>query len=207
MIDAFPDLSTLLKFSISAAVLIVIPGPALLYLVSTSLIYGKVEAVKALFGIETGTLAHITLCATGIGAVAITYPSVLSIIQYIGIAYFAFTGFQILFARVPSVEEKEFKLKGSRSFEGGLILNLFNPKGLLFFTAFLPQFIDHQSGAYILQSFILGFVFIVIAIVIASTMILFSEQMRNRLVINPTRILRIKGLVFILISLITFILS
>jgi threonine/homoserine/homoserine lactone efflux protein len=154
-----PAPSTLLLFAAAALALVAIPGPNHLYIVTRSLSQGRRVGLASAFGVETGTLVHICAAAAGISAVIASSAVAFHTLRYVGAAYLAFLGVRALLrdddatrldgaaARGPSVR---------RAYFDGVLVNVFNPKTVLLFLAFLPQFIDPHRGAAATQVLVLG---------------------------------------------------
>ena len=142
-----PDPSTLIPFVIASAILVLIPGPAVLYIVSTGIGRGRRMALASMLGIETGALFHVAAAAVGLSAVVASSVVAYSVIKYAGGAYLIYLGIKTLRHRDDS---NPLKVPGATSaraaFKRGVIVNVLNPKLALFFLAFLPQFVTPDRG-------------------------------------------------------------
>ena len=160
-----PDSSTLLLFSAAAIALIVVPGPAVLYIVAQSIDRGRLAGIVSALGVATGGLVHVTAAAVGLSSLLVSSATAFNVVKYAGAAYLIGLGLWTLLRRreEESVEmPKERKL--SRRYWQGVVVNVLNPKTALFFFAFLPQFIDPEKGSAALQIGILGLVFVALAV-------------------------------------------
>jgi threonine/homoserine/homoserine lactone efflux protein len=160
-----PDSSTLLLFSAAAMALIVVPGPAVLYIVAQSIDRGRLAGVVSALGVATGGLMHVTAAAVGLSSLLVSSATVFNVVKYAGAAYLIGLGLWTLVRRreEESVEmPKERKL--SRRYGQGVVVNVLNPKTALFFFAFLPQFVDPEKGSAALQIGVLGLVFVALAV-------------------------------------------
>jgi len=160
-----PDSSTLLLFSAAALALIVVPGPAVLYIVAQSIDRGRLAGIVSALGVATGGLVHVTAAAVGLSSLLVSSATAFNVVKYAGAAYLIGLGLWTLLRRreEESVEmPKERKL--SRRYWQGVVVNVLNPKTALFFFAFLPQFIDPEKGSAALQIGILGLVFVALAV-------------------------------------------
>ncbi len=154
--------SSLLLFVTGAAVLLVIPGPAVTYVVSRSIGHGRAAGLVSVLGIVTGTLFHVVAAALGISALLASSAVAFQFVKYLGAAYLIYLGIKTLrrkderLVEADSGEKKLLRLYGQ-----GLLVNVLNPKTALFFLAFLPQFVDPARGHVTLQILQLGFLFAV----------------------------------------------
>ncbi len=147
-----PDASTLLLFSAAAMALIVVPGPAVLYIVAQSIDRGRLAGIVSALGVATGGLVHVTAAAVGLSSLLVSSATAFNVVKYAGAAYLIGLGLWTLLRRreEESVEmPKERKL--SRRYWQGVVVNVLNPKTALFFFAFLPQFVDPEKGSAALQ--------------------------------------------------------
>jgi threonine/homoserine/homoserine lactone efflux protein len=163
---SFPDASTLAVFSVAALVLLVIPGPAVLYIVSQSISRGRLAGLVSMLGIQAGGLVHVAAAAAGLSAILVRSALAFSIVKYAGAAYLVYLGLRRLLGReegAAACAPRERRLR--RLFAQGIVVNVLNPKTALFFFAFLPQFVDTDRGGVAFQILVLGIVFILLAIV------------------------------------------
>jgi threonine/homoserine/homoserine lactone efflux protein len=160
-----PAPTTLLVFAFAAGVLVVIPGPNHIYIVTRSIAQGRRVGLASALGVETGTLVHITAAAVGLSALIASSAVAFNFVRYLGAAYLAFLGLRALLTDHGAQLENGGPRTGSarRAYIDGILVNVLNPKVALFFLAFLPQFVDRSRGATTTQILVLGFVVFVIA--------------------------------------------
>jgi threonine/homoserine/homoserine lactone efflux protein len=152
--------SSLLLFVTGAAVLLVIPGPAVTYVVSRSIGHGRAAGLVSVLGIVTGTLCHVVAAALGISALLASSAVAFQFVKYLGAAYLIYLGIKTLRRTDEQlVEADNGETKLVRIYGQGLLVNLLNPKTALFFLAFLPQFVDPARGHVTLQIMQLGILF------------------------------------------------
>lgn len=159
-----PAPSTLVLFALAALVLVAIPGPNHVYIVTRSITQGRRAGLASAFGVETGTLVHITAAAIGLSAVIASSTVAFNIVKYLGAGYLLWLGLRTLLRAEPL--ELDTALTRSpirRIFAEGVIVNVLNPKVALFFLAFLPQFLDPGRGALPVQILVLGLILVVLA--------------------------------------------
>jgi threonine/homoserine/homoserine lactone efflux protein len=156
-----PSASNVSLFTGAALVLLLIPGPAVLYIVARSMEQGRLAGFVSDLGIHTATLIHILAAALGLSALLASSALAFSIVKYAGAAYLVWLGLKKIFGRVDSPDGGGGLVRHShaRLFRDGFIVNLLNPKTALFFFAFLPQFVDPERGHLAMQIAFLGFLF------------------------------------------------
>ncbi len=162
-----PDWPTLWLFGAAAAVLVVMPGPNTLYIITRSLQQGRVAGCVSSLGVMVGTLFHITATALGISAVLLSSAPAFNFVKYAGAAYLIWLGLRTMLTHKtpsPGAGPPPNKSLGG-IFCHGIMVNLLNPKTALFFMAFLPQFVDVERGTAALQICILGAVLVVLGAV------------------------------------------
>ena len=163
-----PELGNYLTFVAAAAALIVIPGPAVLYIIARSINQGRFAGLVSVLGIALGSLVHVVTAAVGLSAILMSSAVAFAIVKYLGAAYLIFLGIRTLWSghavaddgAIP-VERKSLQ----RVFWQGVVVNILNPKTALFFFAFLPQFANPAQGALGVQIVLLGMTFTTIAVV------------------------------------------
>jgi threonine/homoserine/homoserine lactone efflux protein len=160
-----PSPTTLLVFALAAGLLVVIPGPNHIYIVTRSLAQGRRVGLASAFGVETGTLVHITAAAIGLSALIASSAIAFNFVRYLGAAYLAYLGLRALLTdHAPQLEDGSQRAGSARrAYLDGILVNVLNPKVALFFLALLPQFVDANRGAAATQILVLGFVVFVIA--------------------------------------------
>ena len=161
-----PSLTALALFAIAAFALIIVPGPAVLYIVSQSVGHGRRGGLAAVFGVEIGAFVHVAGAALGVSAIIASSATAFSVLKYAGGAYLIVLGIK----RLRQSDSATSAVPGggrshSSIFKQGLVVSALNPKTALFFLAFLPQFVDPERGHVALQALVLGLVFIAIATV------------------------------------------
>ncbi len=162
-----PTLPTLLTFAIAATLLIIVPGPNVIYIITRGIDQGRRAAIASALGVETGMLFHIGAAVLGLSALVASSELVFNIVKYAGAAYLVWMGITSLRAKLSNLETPEFSRRAGyrRLFAQGLVVNVLNPKVGLFFIAFLPQFIDPGRGSSTFQILVLGAVFATIAVI------------------------------------------
>jgi len=160
-----PDASTFALFVVAALVLLVIPGPSVLYIVARSIEGGRTAGLVSVLGVQTGAMVHIAFAAVGLSAILASSAVAFSVVKWLGAVYLVWLGLRRIFGR--DEEEDDVAVEPaplSRVFLQGVIVNILNPKTALFFLAFLPQFVDPARGAAWTQILLLGATFVILAL-------------------------------------------
>jgi threonine/homoserine/homoserine lactone efflux protein len=152
-----PDPTTFGLFVAAALALLLVPGPAVFYVVARGVEGGRVAGLVSCLGIEVGTLAHAAFAAVGLSALLLSSAIAFVVVKWLGAAYLIWLGLKRLFGRgeeyaLAAVEPEPL----SRLFSQGVIVQVLNPKVALFFLAFLPQFVDPSRGDAWTQILVLG---------------------------------------------------
>ena len=174
-----PEPSTLLLFAASAALLVLIPGPNLVYIVTRSIEAGRRAGLASMVGVEAGTLVHVTAAALGLSALLGSSEVAFEMVRWAGVAYLVYLGVRALRARDIAPSAAPIGMR--RSVLEGLLVNVLNPKVSVFFLAFLPQFVDPLQGSAGTQVLVLGAVFLAIASLLDLVYVLGAALIGRRL--------------------------
>jgi threonine/homoserine/homoserine lactone efflux protein len=154
-----PDTHALWLFSLATLALLLVPGPAVLYIVTQSVDHGRLAGFVSVAGVHLGTLVHTFAAAVGLSALIVSSAVAFSVVKYAGAAYLVYLGIRRLLERAPPVEVASGSGSLARLFWRGALVNVLNPKTALFFFAFLPQFVDPESTVWS-QVVVFGFLFV-----------------------------------------------
>jgi threonine/homoserine/homoserine lactone efflux protein len=155
-----PSLSTYALFVATALAILAIPGPAVLYIVSRSIDQGRSAGLASMFGITSGTIVHVTLATVGLSSLILASRIAFDAVRFVGAAYLVFLGVRRLLTRRAEAEVEARPPRTRRDlYVQGLIVNLLNPKTIVFIFAFIPQFVDVNDGHVWLQIMLLGLTF------------------------------------------------
>jgi threonine/homoserine/homoserine lactone efflux protein len=145
---------------VAAILLLLTPGPAVLYIVARSIEQGRVAGLASVCGIATGTLVHVLAAALGLSALLASSALAFAVVKYAGAVYLIYIGVRRLKrADAPAAQINLPRRSLGRLYRDGFVVNLLNPKTALFFLAFLPQFVDPSRGAVATQIAFLGLLF------------------------------------------------
>jgi threonine/homoserine/homoserine lactone efflux protein len=163
-----PETSTLALFAVAAVTLLVIPGPAVLYIVTRSVDQGRAAGLASVCGIHVGTLVHVAAAALGLSALLVSSATAYDTVRWLGAAYLVWLGVRRLLARdedAPAAAGTGVRRPGLRRvFAQGVVVNVLNPKTALFFFAFLPQFVDTSRGSVPFQVVVFGVAFVLLGL-------------------------------------------
>ena len=160
------------------------PGPDTAYILGRSIAQGREAGVASALGICVGSIFHTCAAALGLSAILATSAVAFSAIKLLGGAYLVFLGIKMLLDRRKQLSlPSNFRRRTSTAaFRQGVVTNVLNPKVVLFFLAFLPQFIDPASNAKVLAFVTLGLTFVttgtIWCLILAWSASAFSERLR-----------------------------
>jgi len=161
-----PDLTHLPLFILASGILILTPGPAVLYIIARSVDQGRRAGLVSVCAIEVGNFMHVLAATLGLSALLLSSALAFTIVKYLGAAYLVYLGLRKLFTS-DTVQITDNRLPQSlrRTFSQGVVVATLNPKTALFFVAFLPQFVDPSKGGVAGQMLFLGCIFVMLAVI------------------------------------------
>lgn len=177
-----PDITTLIQFAVATMILAITPGPDMTLFVSRTLSQGRAAGFASLAGALFGTLIHTTLVAVGISALIVASPMAFLVLKIFGAAYLVFLAWQALTKGSAFSPQKKSgpEISLFRSWVAGLGVNLLNPKIILFFMTFLPQFVSAHDPNAPGKLFFLGVMFIVLSIPVTAPMVFAARKSSRR---------------------------
>jgi threonine/homoserine/homoserine lactone efflux protein len=163
-------------FVVSALILLLTPGPAVLYIITRSVDQGRKAGMASVLGVELGNSVHVLAATLGLSAVLLTSALAFGIVKYAGAAYLIYIGIRTLLRPPSKMEAVKIAAPKNigRTFRQGVLVAVLNPKTALFFLAFLPQFVDVGKGNVGQQFLFLGMLFVGMAVVTDSLYALLS---------------------------------
>ena len=186
----------LLAFTLTAFVLIAIPGPSVLFTVSRAIALGRAAGVATVAGNTVGAFAQVVAVAFGIGPLVERSVAVFTVLKLAGACYLMFLGVQAIRHRrsLAAALGAEVERKTTvRMMVDGFAVGATNPKVIVFFAAMLPQFVDRQAGHVPAQIIVLGVIFAGIALLSDSTWALAAGTVRVWLSSSPRRLEALGG--------------
>lgn len=181
-----PTIETIIVFMGAALALNVTPGPSILYVMSRSVGQGRTAGLVSALGLGTGSLIHAGAAALGLSVILAYSPLAYTVVKYLGAGYLVYLGVQILLVRerqLPTAVLAHATL--TRVFWQGVVTELLNPKIVLFFLSFLPQFVDPARGSVAGQTLVLGLLFHVTGVPINMLVAVIGGAMASWVSQNP----------------------
>ena len=192
-----PHSNALLAFALSSLLLVVIPGPSVLFVVGRSLALGRMGGLMSVIGNELGGLVLVTAVALGVGSIVAQSIVVFTAVKLAGAAYLIHLGLQAIRHRHDAtvlVDGPSSTWPSSWSMlRQGFVVGATNPKTIVFFIAVLPQFTDVRNGSVPLQMMVLGLVFTLVALVCDSSWAVAAGSARAWFARSPRRLSRVRA--------------
>jgi threonine/homoserine/homoserine lactone efflux protein len=190
-----PSTSHLLAFLLAGVVLVLVPGPSVLFIVGRALAHGRRAALLSVAGNTTGVAVVVVAVATGVGALAAASAAVFGVLKLAGAAYLVYLGVQTWRHRgdLAAALTRPDAPVARRVFAQGVVVGVTNPKVLVLFVALLPQFTDPAAGGPGPQVLVLGLLFCALAAVLDSLWALGAGAARDWLATSPARLRRVGG--------------
>jgi threonine/homoserine/homoserine lactone efflux protein len=186
----------LLAFTLAAVVLIVIPGPSVLFTIGRALALGRMGGLLSVLGNALGLLPVVGLVALGVGGVVAQSVVLFTIVKVAGAAYLVYLGIQAIRHRDRAADQANGAIaprSAWRQLGEGFVVGITNPKTIAFFVAVLPQFVDLAAGSVPLQMIQLGLVFFGIALISDAVWALIAASARTWFGRSPKRIARLSA--------------
>jgi threonine/homoserine/homoserine lactone efflux protein len=183
-----PDTSVILQFAIATFIIAITPGPDMTLFVGRALSEGRAAGLACMMGAMTGILVHTTMVALGLSALIVASPQAFLVLKLFGAGYLVWLAYQAI--RHGSAFSPENQAGRSRSlvqnWATGLGINLMNPKVILFFMTFLPQFVSASDPHAPQKLFFLGLLFIPLSLPITTPMVIAADGFSKLLRKTPT---------------------
>ena len=192
-----PTLQAILAFALASLILVVIPGPSVLFAVARTLSVGRAGGLITVAGNTFGQFPLILAVAFGVGAIVAQSVVLFTVIKLAGAAYLVYLGVQAIRHRRGGAEPENGEVRSAvprrTLFWQGFVVGVSNPKSIVFFVAALPQFVNFHAGAVPMQMIVLGIVFVVIALVSDSVWVLVAGTARDWFAGSPKRLSTMRG--------------
>ena len=199
---SFDGLAT---FVMVSALLSLAPGPDNIFVLIQSALYGRKAGLLITLGLCTGLVVHTTLVALGVAAVFMVSTVAFTVLKSVGALYLLYLAVQALRASATKMGGLHSPVLSNRQlYLRGIVMNLSNPKVAIFFLAFLPQFAQPDAGRVSTQLFLLGLVFIGIALLVFGLIAVLAGQLAHWMQHSNRALLvmnRISALVFVALAL------
>lgn len=176
------EFSQLYFFLGATLALLLVPGPAVLYITARSANQGRLAGLVSVLAIETANFLQAVAATLGLSAILLSSALAFDVVKYLGAAYLIYLGVRKLLVSEEVTASGEIMPESlSRIYWQGFAINLLNPKTALFFFAFLPQFVDPGRGNVTAQTLFLGVLFVGMAIITDSMYALLASSLADRL--------------------------
>ncbi|ANF94966.1 LysE family translocator [Paenibacillus bovis] len=201
------DLLSVLSFLGTAVLLTLLPGPDNMFVLAQSIAHGRKAGIATTLGLCTGLLVHITAATLGISAIIYQSALAFNIVKYAGAAYLLYLAWKSFRARDEELLVDSGQLPAlhfGTLYRRGIVMSSLNPKVSLFFLALLPPFVNQQAGYVPLQMLVLGFIFLIQALILFSIVSVCAGRVRGWLIRRPRisrKINTMQGVIFTLIGL------
>lgn len=180
-------LESLLSFSLATIILAVSPGPDNIYVLTQSIANGSKAGLSTVAGLISGCIVHTAFLAFGISALITASPVIFLIIKIAGALYLLYLAYKVYNSDASIAFSTEAEKKSNlKLFKIGVVMNLLNPKVMLFFLAFFPAFLWQPQGNTVLQFFVLGVTFMLVSFLVFGTIAILSGQISTLLKNNTS---------------------
>jgi len=198
-------LETLLSFVLATVILSLSPGPDNIFVLTQSIVNGKKFGLATVFGLISGCLVHTTLLAFGVSAIIKQSENLFFTIKLFGAIYLLYLAFKVYQsdASIILVKGNVENKTTAQLFKQGFIMNVLNPKVSIFFLAFFPGFLFSDSISTVIQFYILGIIFMLVSLIIFSTIAILASAIAEKIKENKNIALYLKWtqiVVFVLIA-------
>ncbi|MDH6303914.1 threonine/homoserine/homoserine lactone efflux protein [Parabacteroides sp. PF5-5] len=174
------------SFLMLAIALTLMPGPDILFVITQSIRQGKKAGIVFALGLCAGLIFHIAAITLGVSALIKSSPTAFLVLKVAGATYLFYLGIKVFLSRnESSFVIEEGKKEEGNLFRKGVLMNILNPKVILFFLSFFPSFVKVEAGYPALQMCFLGLLFIIQAFVIFSLVAVLASRLTNLLMKNP----------------------
>lgn len=178
----------LLLFILAAFVMVITPGPNMIYLISRSVTQGRKAGLTSLLGIACGLLSHILLVSFGLTAVLMTIPFAYTFLKTLGVLYLLYLAWEAIKPGSKSVFETQHEMKADKPaklFSMGVFTSMLNPKVAVFYLSLFPQFINPAYGDVFAQSLLLGFSQLSVSFTVNFIIVMISAKAMQWFASNP----------------------
>ncbi|WP_433624963.1 LysE family translocator [Nocardia sp. CA-120079] len=187
--------SNLLAFTAASIVIIVIPGPGVLFTIGRALALGRRAALVSVFGHSVGVFIALLLVSVGLGTLLAASALALTVVKFAGALYLMYLGIQAIRERktLRAALNAQIDPADAKVFRQSVFVGLTNPKAIVFFSAVLPHFAEPAAGSLQLQFLILGSIFLAIALISDSAWGLLAASARTWFARSPQRLEAVGG--------------
>jgi len=161
-----PEGATILIVALASVALVVVPGPAVIYILTRSVSQGRDAGLVSAVGVNLGSSVHVLAAVAGLTVLLANSAAAYTTLKWAGVAYLAWIGMRTLLKKDEAFAQPQLQPADLRSvFLQGVLVNMLNPKVAIFFLAFLPQFIDTDAPNAATQTLVLGMTLVTIGLI------------------------------------------
>ncbi|MCG5216166.1 LysE family translocator [Streptosporangium sp. KLBMP 9127] len=195
--------STLAFFIATSLILVVSPGPNHLYIIARGVAQGRSAGLASALGVEAGTLIHIAAAAAGLSYLIAQSATLFTLVKWAGVGYLIYLGIRTLTGKDDVDGERVAPQPLRRVFLEGVLVNVLNPKVILFFLALLPQFVDQEAGSPALQIVVLGLTLLLLGLISDIVYALGASALGARLRARAKLLRNLSGIVYLSLGVAT----
>jgi len=176
-----PSGPLLMGFIVAALVVLLTPGPGVLYVMARSAAQGYRAGFVSALGLSAGALVHVAAAAVGLSAILLTSATAFNVVKVLGAGYLIYLGIRTIWFNKTGLAANDTltPVPMQRLFTDGVIISILNPKIAIFFMAFLPQFVDPERGSGVGQIALLGMVYAALALCTDSAYAVLANRLRQ----------------------------
>ncbi len=190
--------SNILFFIVTVALFGLVPGPDIIFVITQAVTKGKKEALYVSLGLTTGCMFHAMLASFGVAFIFQQSALAFNVLKTLGVIYLLYLAYKTFVnadKEIMATDDNKAKL----GYFKGVLMNILNPKVILFFLAFLPQFVPSNVNHISLYMFMLGVIFMVVTFVVFSLVSILASQLNTYLISKPKMMTKVnKGSAFVL---------
>ncbi len=190
--------SSILFFIVTVALFGLVPGPDIIFVITQAVTKGKKEALYVSLGLTTGCMFHATLASFGVAFIFQQSALAFNALKTLGVIYLLYLAYKTFInadKEITATDDNKAKL----GYFKGILMNILNPKVILFFLAFLPQFVPSNVNHISLYMFMLGVIFMLVTLVVFSLVAILASMLNTHLLSKPKTMARVnKGSAFVL---------
>ena len=190
--------SSILFFIVTVALFGLVPGPDIIFVITQAVTKGKKEALYVSLGLTTGCMFHATLASFGVAFIFQQSALAFNALKTLGVIYLLYLAYKTFINADKEITATDDS-KAKMGYFKGILMNILNPKVILFFLAFLPQFVPSNVNHISLYMFMLGVIFMLVTLVVFSLVAILASQLNTHLISKPKTMTKVnKGSAFVL---------
>lgn len=183
MLDLLLTSHRLAAFAVASLILAIVPGPAVIYLMTQTLARGRKAGLASVVGVALGNLMNAAVASLGLAMILSASATAFLLIKMAGAAYLIYLGLRVLVGRKREMSSAQPRVpRSAEMFRDGMLVAFLNPKTALFFAALLPQFVDPNGRSPLLQNLIFGSLFVGIALCTDSLYVITASGLRSAVI-------------------------